>query len=118
MAGENDFLTSIVRLVTGFDDATLGRPWPTRVWFDAPARIWKSGVAITVQELDDSLRFEVPPFEVTMPAAGPAKASCTMRGPRGVPAHRRGRHVAAKIGGRFRQGERHDGRRRRDAGGY
>ncbi|HWB61605.1 MAG TPA: hypothetical protein VG733_19135 [Chthoniobacteraceae bacterium] len=76
MAGKGPLLNSLATLVAGFDigawEALANKGLVRRAQKDLEA-----GLKIEVEEETDAIRFKIAPYEITMPAAGPAKASCT-----------------------------------------
>jgi len=76
MASQSSLLKSVLSLIAGFDEGT----WEALANKGLVRRARKdleSGISVEVEESGDLLRFKVPPYQVTMPSAGPAKASCT-----------------------------------------
>src|SRR5258708_5676633 len=76
MAGKGPLLRSLAALVAGFDtgawEALANKGLVRRAQKDL-----ESGLKIEVDEQAEFLSFKVLSYEVTMPAAGPAKAACT-----------------------------------------
>lgn len=81
MAGESNLLTRLAALVGGFDDAS----WEALASKGLLRRARKDlhkGLAIEVAgESAAGIEIKVPPFLVSIPPSGPAKATCTCRAP-------------------------------------
>ncbi len=81
MVSQNDLITRIVAIVSGFDDAAWEALASTGLLRRARKDIEK-GLAIEVLGVEnEAVRVNVPPFVVTMPASGPAKARCSCPAP-------------------------------------
>ena len=80
MASENNLLNKLVSLLSSFDDAS----WEALSSKGLLRRARKDLERITVEVVDetgDSLQVSVPPFVVSVPASGPAKATCSCPSP-------------------------------------
>src|SRR5262245_10125287 len=77
MAGQDHLLSRITALVAGFDDASWEALASKGLLRRARKDIEK-GISVELREqVGDSLQIKVQPFVVSMPAAGPAKATCS-----------------------------------------
>jgi hypothetical protein len=80
MASEDNLLNKLVALVSGFDDAS----WEALASKGLLRRARKDIERLEVEIVDgggESLQIKVPPFMVSMPASGPAKATCSCPAP-------------------------------------
>lgn len=80
MAGEDNLLNRLVSLLSSFDDSS----WEALSSKGLLRRARKDLERITVEviaETAGTLQVSVPPFVVSMPASGPAKATCTCPSP-------------------------------------
>jgi hypothetical protein len=81
MAGEDNLLSRITTLVSGFDDAS----WEALASIGLLRRARKDiekGLQIKVVSVDtDGVKIDVPPFLVSIPMSGPAGASCSCPAP-------------------------------------
>lgn len=77
MAGENNLLNKLAALVAAFDDASWEALASKGLLRRARKDLEKGLEIRVVEESGDVLKLEVPPFVVSMPAAGPGSASCS-----------------------------------------
>jgi hypothetical protein len=80
MASKDDLLNKLVDLVSNFDDAS----WAALASVGLLRRARKDLERLQIEALDEvegSLRINVPPFIVSMPASGPANAKCNCPAP-------------------------------------
>jgi hypothetical protein len=76
MASEENLLSRLVALVSGFDDAS----WEALASKGLLRRARKDIERLKIEMVDEageSLQLSVPPFVVSMPSSGPAKATCS-----------------------------------------
>ena len=76
MAGENDLLNKLAALVVAFDDASW-EALANKGLLRRARKDLEKGLEIEFREIDDVLKISVPPFVVSMPAAGPGSATCS-----------------------------------------
>ena len=81
MASEDNFLTTIAALVAGFDDASWEALASKGLLRRARKDIEKGLRIEVLNEAADALQIAVPPFLVSMPPSGPAKATCSCSAP-------------------------------------
>src|SRR6185369_529090 len=81
MAGEDNLLNKLAALVAGFDDASWEALASKGLLRRARKDIEKGLKIVLVEQDLDVLKFEVPPFHVSMTASGPAGANCTCPAP-------------------------------------
>src|SRR4030095_9799699 len=79
MASEDNLLSKLVTLVSGFDDAS----WEALASKGLLRRARKDFERLDIQIVSEgeTLQIKVPPFVVAMPASGPAKATCSCPAP-------------------------------------
>jgi len=80
MASKDDLLNKLVDLVSNFDDAS----WAALASVGLLRRARKDLERLQIEALDEvegSLRINVPPFVVSMPASGPTNAKCNCPAP-------------------------------------
>src|SRR4029453_1280126 len=80
MASEENLLSRLVALVSGFDDASWEALSSKGLLRRARKDIERLKVEV-VSKAADSLQISVPPFLVSMPSSGPAKATCSCPAP-------------------------------------
>src|ERR1041385_2273169 len=81
MAGQDNLLSRIAALVAGFDDASW-EALASRGLLRRARKDLEKGAGVAVEEeAGELLRIRVPPFVVSLPAAGPAKATCSCPAP-------------------------------------
>ena len=77
MASQNDLLTRLITLVRGLDDASW-EALTSKGMLRRARKDLEAGLAVSVSAVTDSgVTLLVPPFEVSMPTAGPARATCS-----------------------------------------
>jgi hypothetical protein len=81
MAGQNHLLSRIAALVAGFDDASWEALASKGLLRRARSDLAKGLPVEAGGGAGDELEIKVPPFVVSMPAAGPAQATCTCPAP-------------------------------------
>ena len=80
MASQNDLLTRLITLVRGLDDASW-EALTSKGMLRRARKDLEAGLAVSVSAVTDSgVTLLVPPFEVSMPTAGPARATCSSIG--------------------------------------
>jgi len=77
MAGKDDLINKLVALVAAFDDASWEALASKGLLRRAKKDIEKGLQIRVVDQSPEVLRIEVPPFLVSMPAAGPGSATCS-----------------------------------------
>jgi hypothetical protein len=81
MASQDDLLNRLIAIVRGFDDASW-EALASKGLLRRARKEMEKGLAIeVVGESPSGLELKVPPFLVTMPSSGPAKAICTCPAP-------------------------------------
>lgn len=81
MASQDDLLNKLIAIVRGFDDASW-ESLASKGLLRRARKDMEKGLAIEVAwEKPSGLELKVPPFLVTMPSSGPAKATCTCPAP-------------------------------------
>src|SRR5262245_11212350 len=81
MAGEDNLLSKLAALVAGFDDSSWEALGSKGLLRRARKDLEKGLQIRIIENVDEVLRIEVPPFLVTMPATGPAGAGCSCPAP-------------------------------------
>lgn len=81
MAGEDNLLTRLSALLAAFDDASWEALASKGLLRRARKDIEKGLVIKVLEETSESLKIEVPPFLVAMPANGPVSATCSCPSP-------------------------------------
>ena len=81
MAGEDNLLTRLSVLLSAFDDASWEALASKGLLRRARKDIEKGLVVEVLEETYEGLKFQVPPFVVTIPANGPVSATCTCPSP-------------------------------------
>ena len=77
MAGQDDLVTKITALVAGFDDASW-EALASKGLLRRARKDLEKGLAISLREQPEgTLQIDVPPFVVSMTAAGPGAATCS-----------------------------------------
>jgi hypothetical protein len=77
MASQSNLLSKIAALIAGFDDASWEALASKGLLRRARKDIEKGLQVEVVDETANELRIKVPPFLVSIPSSGPAKATCT-----------------------------------------
>ena len=80
MASKDDLLNKLVDLVSSFDDASWEALASVGLLRRARKDVERLPIEI-VDEVEGSLRINVPPFVVSMPVSGPANARCSCPAP-------------------------------------
>jgi len=81
MASQDNLLNRLIAIVCGFDDASW-EALASKGLLRRARKDMEKGLAIEViGESPSGLELKVPPFLVTMPSSGPAKATCTCPAP-------------------------------------
>jgi len=81
MASKDDLISKIVAVIASFDDASW-EALANKGLLRRARKDLEKGLTIEIEETThDSLIIKVPPFAVTMSAAGPASATCTCPSP-------------------------------------
>jgi hypothetical protein len=81
MASEDNLLSRITALISGFDDA-LWEALASKGLLRRARKDMEKGIAVELgQECSETLQIKVPPFVVSIPAAGPAQATCSCPAP-------------------------------------
>ena len=81
MASEDNLLNRIAALVAGFDDASWEALASKGLLRRARKDIEKGHFIEVAEQSGDTLRLKVQPFVVSIPAAGPAQATCSCPAP-------------------------------------
>ena len=77
MAGKDDLLNKLSTLVAGFDDASW-EALASKGLLRRARKDLEKGLAVSIREQStDAIQIEVPPFVVSMTAAGPGSATCS-----------------------------------------
>lgn len=77
MASQDDLLNRLIALVRGLDDSSW-EALASKGLLRRARKELEGGLAVSVAtEAESVVTLLVPPFEVSMPAAGPARATCT-----------------------------------------
>jgi len=77
MASQDNLLNRLIALVRGFDDSSW-EALASKGLLRRARKELEGGLAVSVAiEAESAVTLSVPPFEVSMPAAGPARATCT-----------------------------------------
>ena len=77
MASQDDLLNRLIALVRGLDDSSW-EALASKGLLRRARKELEGGLAVSVAtEAESFVTLLVPPFEVSMPAAGPARATCT-----------------------------------------
>ena len=81
MASQGNFLTRIIALVRGLDDASW-EALASKGLLRRARKELEGGLQVqVVGETESALTLIVPPFQVSIPSAGPARAQCTCPAP-------------------------------------
>jgi hypothetical protein len=81
MAGQDNLLSRITALIAGFDDASW-EALASKGLLRRARKDMEKALAIEVsRETSDALEIKVPPFVVSIPPSGPAKATCNCPAP-------------------------------------
>ena len=81
MASQDNFLTRIITLVRGLDDASW-EALASKGLLRRARKELEGGLQVqVVGETESALTLVVPPFQVSIPSAGPARAQCTCPAP-------------------------------------
>lgn len=106
MASKDDLLNTLAALLAGFDDASW-EALASKGLLRRARKDLEKGLTIEIIEevTADALSISVPPYLVSMPPSGPAKATCTCPAP-GVCQHivAAGLHLQAQAGSQPRVG--------------
>ncbi len=81
MAGEDNLLTKLSALVSAFDDASWEALASKGLLRRARKDIEKGLVIEVLEETNEALQIQVPPFLVSMPVNGPVNATCSCPSP-------------------------------------
>jgi plasmid stabilization system protein ParE len=77
MVSQNDLLSRLIALVRGFDDSSW-EALASKGLLRRARKELEGGLAVSVAtRAESAVTLSAPPFEVSMPAAGPARATCT-----------------------------------------
>jgi hypothetical protein len=81
MASQDNLLSKLADLVAGFDDASWEALASKGLLRRARKEIEKGLAIEVIGETESALEINVPPFVVSIPASGPAKATCSCPAP-------------------------------------
>ena len=80
MAGKDDLINKVAALVAGFDDASW-EALASKGLLRRARKDLEKGLEISIRAQPEKLEIEVPPFVVSMTAAGPGAATCSCPAP-------------------------------------